>query len=333
MSRSTHFIAIILIVYVPLALLDYAHFPYSDGPEHGAAVRELARNVAHPSDPMLANHPGNSPRFVPSILIMALTMRLTGLDVLTVLKLFLPLCFLLFLMAAALFTREYFDDGGQVHWSLAALLFLWGTGWMGANAYMFSAILYTACFPSLVAFSLSLLALYFQLRFLRARNGTLCVLQVLLGSLAFVNHPPTGVFFLICSGLLYLERGVPIKKACFYFLIVVVGALFAAFLWPYYDFLPNLLKIASGEMAGTADYSLTRALSLPKASAPLRTGPHRHPLGAAFRLSRTLSVPVGRLYPFLLFVSNGLLIQDQSRRAVHFFYHLHAPACLLEGLP
>jgi hypothetical protein len=296
-SRSTLLIAIIFIVYVPLALLDYAHFPYSDGPEHGAAIRELARNLAHPSDPMLANHPGNSPRFVPSILIMALMMRLTGLDVLTVLKLFLPLYFLLFLIAAALFTKEYFDDSGQASWSLAALLFLWGTGWMGANAYMFSAILYTAYFPSLVAFSLALLALYCQLRFLRVENGTLRVLQVLLGSTAFVNHPPTGVFFLICSALLYLERSVPIKKACFYFLIVVVGALFAAFLWPYYDFLPNLLKIASGAMAGTADYSLTRDYLYQKPL--LRSGP------------ALIGIPLALLFAYqrrYLFLAGGFIL-------------------------
>jgi len=48
-------------LFIPLSLLDYAHFPYSDGAEHGAAVRELAMNIANPEDPMLANHSGDSP--------------------------------------------------------------------------------------------------------------------------------------------------------------------------------------------------------------------------------------------------------------------------------
>jgi len=271
MRNCIIFIAIITALYTPLSLLDYNHFPYSDGAEHGAAVRELAMHLTRPSDPMLANHPGKSPRFVPSILIMALTMRLTGLDVLTVLKLFLPLFFLLFLCAAALFTKEYFDDSGQASWSLAALLFLWGTGWMGANAYMFSALLYTAYFPSLVTFSLSLLALYFQLRFLKTRNRVSFIIQLLLGSIAFINHPPTGIFLLTCSGLLYLEQKTPLKAATFYYSISVTGALLISLLWPYYDFLPNLLKITSGEMAGTTDYSLTRHYLYQKPL--LRSGP------------------------------------------------------------
>ncbi len=258
MRNSVLFIAIATLLYLPLAWLDYDHFPYSDGPEHGAAVRELATHMAHPSDPMLAGQPGDSPRFVPSILIMALTMRLTGLDVLTVLKLFLPLCFLLFLTAAALFAAAYFDDERQPPWTLAALLFLWGTGWMGANAYMFSAILYTAYFPSLVAFSLALLALYFQLRFLAAGNGGRFIIAVLLGAIAFVNHPPTGLFFLACSGLLYLERRVAIRKVAVYFSVTAAAALLLTALWPYHDFISNFLTIAAGKMADTVDYRLTR---------------------------------------------------------------------------
>ncbi len=271
MRRSILLMVILLTIYVPLTLLDYAHFPYSDGPEHGAAVRELARNFVHPSDPMLAHHPGNSPRFVPSILVMALAMRLTGLDVLTVLKLFLPLCFSLFLVASALFATEYFDDAHQAPWTLAALLFLWGAGWMGANAYMFSAILYTAYFPSLVAFSLSLLALYFQLCFLRGGNRAPFIALVLSGSIAFVNHPPTGIFFFICSGLLYLERGVAFRKAAGYFLVTAAATFLLTALWPYHDFFSNLLTIASGKMADTADYRLTRHYLYAKPL--LRSGP------------------------------------------------------------
>ena len=155
---------------------------------------------------MLANHPGDSPRFVPSILVMALFMKLLHLDVLVILKIFLTVYFSLFLLAAALFSREYFNDAGQAPWSVASLLFLWGSGWTGANAYMFSALLYTAYFPSVVSFSLALLALYFQLRFLRYNKKRFLAAQILLGSIVFVNHPLTGVFFFICSGLLYLEK-------------------------------------------------------------------------------------------------------------------------------
>jgi hypothetical protein len=255
---TTIFIAIILFLFIPLSLLDYALFPYSDGAEHGAAVREAAKSPIHPEDPMLAYHRGDSPRFVPSTLLMALFTRLLGLDVLITLKIFLVIYSLLFLVAAALFSREYFNDAGQAPWSLAALLFLWGSGWTGANAYMFSALLYTAYFPSLVSFSLSLLALYFQLRFLHSKKTGFLITEIILGSLAFVNHPLTGVFFFICSGLLYVEKRGFEKKMCIYYLISVVGALLLMVLWPYYSFFQNFFKIASGQMAQTADYQSTR---------------------------------------------------------------------------
>jgi hypothetical protein len=76
MSRSTFIcITIIIVSSIPLAIIDYDHFPYSDGPEHGAAVRALAKNLTHPGDPMLHSVSGASPRYVPSIFIMALFMK------------------------------------------------------------------------------------------------------------------------------------------------------------------------------------------------------------------------------------------------------------------
>jgi len=251
-------IAIILVIYIPLALLDYAHFPYSDGTEHGAAVRELAKNLFNPEDPMLAHHSGISSRFVPSTLVMALLKKLLKLDVIAILKIFLIAYFFLFLISATLFSHEYFKDAGQPPWSLTSLLFLWGIGWTGANAYMFSANLYTAYFPSIVSFSLSLMALYAQLRFIRHKKTRFFIVEIILGSLAFVNHPLTGIFFFICSGLLYIENRIFGKKMIFCYLLSIIAALSLVALWPYYSFFPNLFKIISGEMAQTADYQITR---------------------------------------------------------------------------
>jgi hypothetical protein len=258
MHKTFILIAIILVIYLPLSLLDYNHFPYSDGTEHGAAVRELARNMAAPEDPMLANHSGNSPRFVPSVLLMALLMKLLDLDVLVVLKIFSSVYFALFLVTASLFSKEYFDDPGQVPWSVVSLLFLWGSGWTGANAYMFSALLYTAYFPSVVSFSLSLLALYFQLRFLRYNKKGFLVAEILLGSIAFINHPLTGIFFFICSGLLYLEEKRFDQKTLAQYALSAGSALLLMLLWPYYSFFATLLKVATGEMGQAADYQITQ---------------------------------------------------------------------------
>jgi hypothetical protein len=252
------FIIFLIVISVPFSLIDYAHFPYSDGAEHGAAVRSLAANLLHPSDPMLAEASGASPRYVPSIFLMALFMKASGIDVLAVLKIFELAGLVFFLIAAALFSKEYFNDAGQAPWSLAFLLFFWGLGWTGANAYMFSAILYTAYYPSVVAFSSAFLALYFQLRFMRSSQWVFLAAAIAVGAFSFANHPVTGIFFLVCSGLLYLEQGGFNSKTAFYFTLTLTVALCLTALWPYYNFWSAFKRVAAGEMLNTMDYSLTR---------------------------------------------------------------------------
>lgn len=249
---------VFLLISTFIISLDYNHFPYSDGAEHGAAVRALARDFIHPGDPMLNLPDSASPRYVPSIFIMALFMRLSRLDVLVVLKLFEFASFVFFLVSAAFFAMEYFNDRGQAPWSLACLLFLWGLGWNGANAYMFSAILYTAYYPSLVSFSLAFLALYFQLRFLHHKRRSFFIASVFTGVFCFVNHPLTGVFFLVCSGLIYLERAGVNKRVLACYAVTIITGLCLTLFWPYYNFFSSLLKVATGEMHKTMDYRLTR---------------------------------------------------------------------------
>jgi hypothetical protein len=259
MSRQTFIlISLLIVISGPISFIDYAHFPYSDGAEHGAAVRAQAANLLHPGDPMLAEASGASPRYVPSILIMALFMKLSGLDVLAVLKIFVLIGFTFFLIAAALFSKEYFNDAGQAPWSLVFLLFFWGLGWTGANAYMFSAILYTGYYPSVAAFSGALLALYFQLRFMRSKNQVFLAAAIAAGALSFANHPVTGIFFLVCSALLYLEQEGLNKGTVFCFALTLMATLCLAALWPYYNFWDALKRVAAGGMRNTMDYRLTR---------------------------------------------------------------------------
>lgn len=258
MSRlSLYLIVCIVTISIPFTLLDYNHFPYSDGAEHGAAVRALARNFIHPGDPMLNVPESTSPRYVPSIFMMALFTRLSGLDVLAVLKLFEFAGYVFFLVSAVFFASEYFNDKGQALWSIACLLFFWGLGWNGANAYMFSAILYTAYYPSLVSFSLAFLALYFQLRFLREGRRGFLLGAIFSGAVCFVNHPVTGVFFFVCSALIYLERAGLSKKVLVCYAVTIITALCLTLLWPYYNFFSSLMKVAAGEMHKTMDYRLT----------------------------------------------------------------------------
>jgi len=262
MQQRSLLITLVLLIcgFVPLALPDYHNFPYNDGAEHGAVVRELAENPFSPGEPMLDTFYGNSARYVPSSLLMALSARLLAVDVLRVIKFFTIICFVFFTGALLLFSYEYFDDVRSAVWSLLAVLFLWGTGWYGANAFMFSALLSTAWFPSLVSFSFALLALYFQLRFIKKRSFLTALLQYSFAAVSFVCHPLTWVFYGICAALLCCERHEkPLKLLMFTILVSVITALCAVAFWPYYDFIPNFVNVASGGLAKTAsDYLSTR---------------------------------------------------------------------------
>ncbi|MBM4309409.1 MAG: hypothetical protein FJ119_00450 [Deltaproteobacteria bacterium] len=252
--------ALLTLACCCLAALDYHNFPYNDGAEHGAVVRELAENPFSPGEPMLGTFDGNSARYVPSALLMAFASRLLSLDVLLVIKLFTVIYFVFFVAALSLFTYEYFADMRSALWSLLAVLFLWGTGWYGANAFMFSALLSTAWFPSLVSFSCALLALYFQLRFIKTRSFSMAFLQYSFAAVSFVCHPLTWVFYFICSVLLCCERqGGSLRPIMVTGVISVVTALCAVAVWPYYDFISNFVNVASGGLARTAsDYQTTR---------------------------------------------------------------------------
>jgi len=247
----------IFLFFLPLTFLDQASFPFSDGAEHGAAVLRLAQNFITPGDPMLADSHNGSPRYVPSIWLMAVITRVFDLDVLLTLKISGIIGFFLFVCAVTLFAREYFGDKIRGTCTLVSMLFLWGLGWHGANAYMFSAIVYTAYYPSVVAFSLSFLAFFFELRFLNYRSKKALGATLILGGLAFVNHPLTGSFFLVCFSLLLIERNGWNWKTIGLIFLAAVIVLTLSVVWPYYSFFAAFFKISSGGMATAGDYQTT----------------------------------------------------------------------------
>ena len=257
LSAPVLFIAVLLIVFVPLVMLEHAHFPYSDGAEHCAAVRALAEDMVSPGDAMIASSRTDSMRYVPSIMLMALFKRSAGLDVHFVKKIALVSFFLLFAVSLMLFSCEYFSDSSQGVWSLAAALFLWGQGWLDANAYMFAAILFTSYYPSVVSFSLSLLGLYSLLVSLRLNKNIYLVFAMACGSIAFVNHPLTGCFFWISFLIVYVEKkgfSLAALQTWGLGLVVAVGC---SILWPYYSILASLKQIVCGSVDTTLAHSLS----------------------------------------------------------------------------
>jgi len=122
---------------------------------------------------------------------------------------------------------------------------------------MFSAIVHTAYYPSVVAFSLSFLAFFFELRFLNHRSKKALSAALILGGLAFVNHPLTGSFYLVCFILLLIERNGWNKKTIGLTFLAAAVVLALSVVWPYYSFFASLFEIFSGRMSAAGDYQLT----------------------------------------------------------------------------
>jgi hypothetical protein len=289
---------------------------------------------------MLDGNYGGSVRYVPSIFIMAAFVRLSGLDVLVVIKIFSIIFLLLFLYSVIRFAHLYLDKPNGSFCLLAALLFLWGTGWTGANSYMFSAIPYTAYFPSVVSFSFSLLSLCFLLKYLKDSVKGNFIWCCILSGVTFVNHPLTGTFFFITSFFLLLEKE-PSFKRCFILFGLIIAVSFSfSFLWPYYQFFDSFSSIASGAMAQTNDYQTTWQYL--HSNRLLRIGPAlvAVPLIAILMFKRKNLMVTGSFVVFVLVYVFGYFAKaNLSERFIFFIvftlqlaFSLFWASCLSEGL-
>jgi hypothetical protein len=244
----------IFVLFIPFASQVIPWFEWSDGCEHAAAIGELNYSLVNPLNPHLNLPKETSPRYVPSIIGMALFQKIFDWDIFTTLGFSSLVAFVFLGFGVYSFTREYFQDEVQPVYTLLSLLFLWGRGWDGANSIMFSSLVYNAYYPSVISFILIFFALTAMLKFLR--HGMLSYFSafVLVSSLAFVNHPLTGfLLFFVTSVLIVAEGGVE-KKTVALFVFSFVVAVAVTSLWPYYSFFKGILFMASGKGRQFWDY-------------------------------------------------------------------------------
>jgi hypothetical protein len=250
---------LISFIFIPCAFLTYPFFDNTDGCEHTAAVKELTYSFTKPHNPLL-NLPGRtSPRFVPSVIMMAIVQKIFSPGLFTLIGFSSIASFLLLGVGIYLFSREYFHDAQQPLYTLFCILFLWGKGWEESNSYMFSSLIPFAYYPSVISFALIPLSLFSLLRYLRGRNAVYGSAYVLLSSFIVLNHPVTGLIYFLVTLLLLVTEGYGEKKAFTLFAISLLVALGLTALWPYYPFLKSLLFVASGKAKQFWDYEITHA--------------------------------------------------------------------------
>jgi hypothetical protein len=245
------------ILFVPFALQVLPWFAWSDGCEHAAAVKELSYSLTNPKNPHLDLPGYTSPRFVPSIIIMAIIQRITPMDIFAVLGWSSLAVFLALGIGIYLFAKEYFNDVCQPVYTLLSVLFLWGKGWDGANGYMFSSLVFTAYYPSVVSFTGIFFALTALLKYIRQNKLTFSLLYIVLSTFIVLNHPLTGfLFFLIAFLLVLTERPIQ-KKTLYLFALSFCIAIGLTVLWPYYSFIESVFFVTGKKVKEFWDYRAT----------------------------------------------------------------------------
>jgi len=245
------------VLFVPFALQVLPWFEWSDGCEHAAAVKELRYSLTDPQNPIL-DLPGNtSPRFVPSIIIMAIIQKITHMDIFAVLGWSSLALFLAMGIGIFLFAKEYFKDSYQPIYTLLCILFLWGKGWDGANGYMFSSLVFTAYYPSVVSFVGIFFALTALLKYIHQNKLIFSLLYIALSTFIVLNHPLTGfLFFLIAFLLVLTERPIQ-KKTLYLFALSFCIAIGLTVLWPYYSFIESVFSVTGKKAKEFWDYRAT----------------------------------------------------------------------------
>lgn len=245
---------IISLFFILFAMQLAPWFEWSDGCEHAAAIRELTHSFLHPLNPHL-NIPGTtSPRYVLSIVIMAIAEKLCVCNVFPLLGVFSVIAFIFLGLGIYLFAKEYFRDENQPLFTLLSLLFLWGRGWDGADSIMFSSLVYNAYYPSVISLILSFYALTALLKYLRLNMPRYYIAFVFFSSLVFLNHQPTGFLFFFMAFLLVVTEGNRNKRDVLLFIISFVVAVLVTAGWPYYSFSKGVIFMITGQGKQFWDY-------------------------------------------------------------------------------
>lgn len=215
--------------------------------EHAAAARELGEHPLDPGHPLFAvdrPHQFMSPYH----LVVGLLARVTGLSVVTVLSWAGIANLVVFLVALWLFVTRLTKRVGTAFYALLFILFLWGiNAWYFSGFLHFKVLPLVLPYPSTFAKGLTLLALWYHLRFLETENTKLLLPVVLLASVALLAHPVDAIFLYI--GIAALTLGGPRIGREWNLVLsgaAVVASFLLAFLWPYFS-LYDLLFGAANE--------------------------------------------------------------------------------------
>lgn len=215
--------------------------------DHSAAVSALMRDLIHPRHAQLAiDQPFVF--FTPYSLMVAGVARILGLTSIDALALFglFNGALLVYGLRRYLRAMGIEDEQGVLFYGILCILFLWGAGPWNYSGFFHADILkFVLPYPSAFAAGLALwgLALNRSLRTPGVHPARLGVLAILV--IVMLTHPVAFVFMVAALFADALTRSRRRAEAIVMTLILILAAVAASLLWPYYPFVRLSLGAAN----------------------------------------------------------------------------------------
>jgi alpha-1,6-mannosyltransferase len=204
--------------------------------EHSAVVRELARHLVHPEQPLLRLDEPHA-FFSPYALALAAFARVTGLGAVTTLGAVGIVNLLLLLTALPRFVRIFTAEALAPFLTLLFTLFLWGVHPIVYSGFLhFDVLGLVLPYPSTFATAVSLWAVVVWAAHLEQPRRWRVAAVALAAAVVLLTHPVAAFFLVVLlAGLSAQRLG---RGAARVSALALVGAvmLAAAALWPYYPF-------------------------------------------------------------------------------------------------
>jgi len=237
--------AVLCLILLPVAVFFVVVRPWgqtADFWETAAAVRAMAQNFVHPSNPLLALPGDTSPRFTPFTLFWGLVMKL-GLNIFATMALAGIANYLLFVTGLFQFLWGEFRSRTLPVYVLIVMLVVWGTGYGQANAYQLRVFFEDLPYVGFFTYGVCFHALAYLRRHLSDQRWEDLAWYTVLMCIAFVTHPITAAFGFTAAAAMLMADGnwsrLVLMQA------VPLLALAAAFMWPYFDYWTVLTKGSS----------------------------------------------------------------------------------------
>jgi hypothetical protein len=152
---------------------------------------------------------------------------------------------ILLIVSLYIFVRQYTRDGAIAIVSICLILsYTSAHEWGATGFFSITDLVIIASYPAIFAFSLTVILLTINLRYLENPSKRLLMLQFLILLAVIISHILTAFVYVVALGILLLSRIITERKLDVRILLLVISlsaAFLLALLWPFYNWLDVLI--------------------------------------------------------------------------------------------